>query len=323
VPEKLTFHFEGSLADSHKMNFYEAARFQYAASRLLVKLARFRVRGTFPQKISKKSNVEVNLTSQADGSFNINVEDQGQTEKGQFLDMSLSDLVAFVSERVIEKINGEALQERHTAPPSPSAPDQLEFTENIENLSHAIVEGKIRLKDIPTEVHHLIRRRVAEIHRELRLSHIPKDIEKITPDREQKLIAMAAPLLSEMATALRKSAETLEVSSSTDGTSRTVLFLDEKMAAEIETAKVDSEAITLLGDVIQFNKDNGWGKLRFDAGTNIVSFSIPYDILPIIKQRLIDTMKSDQVYLRVHPVRDRANEIIRLIVTGILDTPET
>jgi hypothetical protein len=50
MPETLTFHFEGALADSHRMNFYESARFQYAAARLMVKLAQFRQRGRFVKK---------------------------------------------------------------------------------------------------------------------------------------------------------------------------------------------------------------------------------------------------------------------------------
>lgn len=75
MAERLTFHFEGALADEHKMNFYESARFQYAAARLMVKLAQFRRTGKFVKKISTRSNVGVQLVSQADGSFNINIED--------------------------------------------------------------------------------------------------------------------------------------------------------------------------------------------------------------------------------------------------------
>ncbi|WP_327209525.1 hypothetical protein [Rhizobium leguminosarum] len=124
-----------------------------------------------------------------------------------------------------------------------------------------------------------------------------------------------------MATALRKSANTLEVRSSTHGQTRPVLFLDRKMAEEIETAIVDEEITPILGDITQFNKDNGWGKLKIENGTKTVSFSIPYDILPTMKQTLIDNMKRDLVYLQTYFVRDRTDEVIRLIAVGILPTP--
>ena len=81
--EALSFHFEGSLADEHRMNFYESARFQYAAARLIVKLAQFRQRGNFSQKITNNSNIAIELVAQTEGSFNINVEipEQGPTDE--------------------------------------------------------------------------------------------------------------------------------------------------------------------------------------------------------------------------------------------------
>lgn len=153
------------------------------------------------------------------------------------------------------------------------------------------------------------------------MNYNAESIKKIDFARSQKLIAMSAPLISEMATALRRSADSLAVSSSVSGASNPVLFLDQNMAAEIETSIVDKEITAILCDVIQFNKDNGWGKVKIENGTVIVSFSIPYDILPRIKQTLIDTMKKDQVYLQTYFVRDRAGDVIRLIVAGILPTP--
>ena len=131
---------------------------------------------------------------------------------------------------------------------------------------------------------------------------------------------MSAPLIREMATALRRSAETLEVSSSAHGEADPVLFLDREMASSIETSLVDEDITSVLCDVVQFNKDNGWGKVRME-GSAIVSFSIPYDILPRIRQNLIDNMKKDQVYLQTYFVRDRAGEVTRLIVVGVLPTP--
>ena len=124
-----------------------------------------------------------------------------------------------------------------------------------------------------------------------------------------------------MATALRRSADTLEVTSSISGEASPFLFLDRRMAQEIETAIVDEDITPILGDITQFNKDNGWGKLKIENGAKIVSFSIPYDILPTIRQNLIDNMKRDLVYLQTYFVRDRSGEIIRLIAVGILPTP--
>lgn len=317
MPESLTFHFEGRLADQHMMNFYESARFQYAAARLLVKLAQFRNSGKFQQKISNKSNFDVRLTSHSDGSFNINVEDPGQDVQSEhFMDISLGDLVAYVSERVIAKLDEDALKPTET-----SKQGDARIKSEVEILSEKIISKTTSIEELPRANRDIVKRRVAEISREARLKDSANSIIKIDFARSQKLIAMSAPLISEMATALRRSADTLEVSSSISGKSKEILFLDQRMASEIETSEVDDEITTFLCDVIQFNKDNGWGKVKFENGTSIASFNIPYDILPRIKQQLIDTMKKDQVNLQTYVVRDMAGEVIRLIVVGILATP--
>lgn len=320
MTEKIVFHFEGALADKHSLNFYEASRFQYAAARLLVKLSQFRHAGKFSKKISNKTNFDIRLESQEDGSFNINVEDFGQDTSGEeFINIPLGDLVSYVSERVIEKIDEVSLG--NTSSRTKGDADRAGgIAINIDELSEKIAKGEASLEDLRPKVRDLVRRRAAEVAREQALLKVESKITKIDFARSQKLIAMSAPLISEMAIGLRRSANTLEVFSSNYGDSKPILFLDQEMASAVETSVVDEDITSILCDVIQFNKDNGWGKVRIENNA-IVSFSIPYDILPRIKQTLIDTMKKDQVYLQTYFVRDRAGEVIRLIVAGILPTP--
>lgn len=325
MAENITFHFEGASADSHRMNFYEAARFQYAAARLLVKLAQFRHEGKFVKKITNNSNFNIELIGQTDGSFNINVEDPGQINAdNQFVKISLGDLLAYVSERVVEKIDQAVLvgettdstaRHRHLL----SGLTQEEFDGHVEQ----ILDGNGLTASLPPLVSDSVKRRAAEIYRERRLEASRRSVSRIDVARGQRLVAMSAPLLSEMATALRRSADTLQVSAKdTDGPSGTVLFLDRGMAQQIETASVDDDITTILVDVIQFNKDNGWGKARFESGSVIVSFNIPSDILPSIRQKIIDGMNNDQILIQAYFVRDKGGKIVRLIVVGVLPTPE-
>lgn len=302
------------------MNFYEAARFQYAAARLMVKLAQFRTSGKFSQRITEKINFNIQLASQEEGSFNINIDDPGQASTDdQFIEISLSDLVAFVSERIVEKIDNDALST--TTISSSASTDGSASAAAIESLVSAVMSGQPLTAGLPEQVKELVRRRVAELHREFRLASSKAAISRIDFARSQKLIAMSAPLISEMATALRESAETLEVRSSSHAGERSVLFLDRRMAASIETAVVDEEITPIIGDVSQFNKDNGWGKLKIDQGLKTINFSIPYDLLPGMRQVIIDSMKKDQVFLQSYFVRDRGGEVIRLVAVGILPLP--
>jgi hypothetical protein len=325
MPETLTFHFEGALADYHRMNFYESARFQYAAARLMVKLAQFRQQGSFVKKITNTSNFDIQLVSQDDGSFNINVEDPGQEGADEsFIKISLADLIAYVSERIVEKIDETTLASvpiPHRGTGTAGGIDDENPAAALDQLVEATMADKALTAGLSAQVQELVKRRVAESYRERRLAISKDAISRIDFSRSQRLIAMSAPLISEMATALRRSADTLEVTSSTPGETRPFLFLDRRMAQEIETAIVDQDITPILGDITQFNKDNGWGKLKIEDGAKTVSFNIPYDILPTIRQNLIDNMKRDLVYLQTYFVRDRSGEVIRLIAVGILPTP--
>jgi len=325
MSETLTFHFEGGLADQHKMNFYESARFQYAAARLMVKLAQFRKTGKFVKKITNNSNFNILLSSHSDGSFNINVDEPEQDpQSDEFINISLSDLIAYVSERIIEKIDETTLENivsLERMPLSTGSPSTHTPASALDQMARTAMADSAFISGLPGPVQDLVKRRVAEAYREQRLENNKTKISRIDFARSQKLIAMSAPLLSEMATALRRSADTLEVSSSEHGNSKPILFLDRRMAQEIETAIVDEEITPILGDITQFNKDNGWGKLKIENGSKTLSFSIPYDILPTMKQTLIDNMKKDMVYLQTYFVRDRSGEPIRLIAVGILETP--
>ena len=321
MPESLSFHFEGALADDHRMNFYESARFQYAAARLMVKLAQFRRRGNFSQKITSTSNIDIQLVTQTDGSFNINVEvpDQGPGDD-EFVKISVGDLIAYVSERMIEKIDQQALQE--ITPPDRRTRLGSTSDAALNKLVESAMSGADMTARLPLLVQDSVKRRVAEAYRERRLVENRTAIARIDLARSQKLISMSAPLISEMATALRQSAESMEITQTTGGKSNSILYLNRQMAAEIETAVVDKEITPILGDITQFNKDNGWGKLKIENGLKIVNFSIPSDILPSMRTTLIDSMQKDQVYLQTYFVRDAGGEVVRLIAVGILPTPK-
>lgn len=325
MAEKLTFHFEGALADKHRMNFYESARFQYAAARLMVKLAQFREKGKFVKKISNKSNFNVQLISQSDGSFNINVEDSSDAQKSDdFVKIPLSDLIAYVSERIVGKIEQDDLK---LALMPDSVDDHEDFSEeelseSLNGIIYEFIEDDSLIESLDPDTQEMVKRRIAEIYREKLIADNQEELSKIDFNTGERLVAMAAPLLSEMAnTSLRRSADSFEITSSSDMGEKSVLFLDRKMAKEIETATVDSEITPILGDVFQFNKDNGWGKIKIEEGTKVLSFNIPYDRLASLKQSLIDQMKVDLVNLQTYFVRDRAGDVIRLIVVGILATP--
>lgn len=164
--------------------------------------------------------------------------------------------------------------------------------------------------------------RLAEMKREQELAQQEARLRVIDGPREQKLIGMAAPLVNEMATALRRSADTLEIVAS-DGTRgpRRIVYLNKKMASEIELATVDREITAATGNIIQYNKETGWGKVRLKISEMPLSFNVPSDVKGILQSQLVQAMGRNEVYLQMYVVRDKAKKPIRVVVVGILPLP--
>lgn len=202
--EQVTFEFGGALADKHRMNFYEAARFQYAAARLLVKLAQFRNAGRFAKNITDQSNLGITLESQTEGSFRINTEvpepnpQQGGGGQNTFLEMSLGDLLAYVIERVIAKTDDEDLIQLFNAIPEITERfGKLTASDSalLEQIVRAIInDPELRGKIFP-EASELVERRISELNRQDRLIASKGQVARIDAPREQKLDASKNPRL--------------------------------------------------------------------------------------------------------------------------------
>ena len=125
-----------------------------------------------------------------------------------------------------------------------------------------------------------------------------------------------------MATVLRRSATTLNIVVKDEVNNKNVLFLNRKMAAEIESAAVDESITLILVDIIQYNKETGWGKARLAEVASPVSFNVPSDIKGKMQPQLVEGLNKEKVYIQAYFVRDKANIPTRLIVVGILSTPK-
>ena len=59
--ELIAFKFEGGPADDHAMDYYTAARFDYSAARLLLKITHYQQAGIIPKNVSKR--ITTNITN--------------------------------------------------------------------------------------------------------------------------------------------------------------------------------------------------------------------------------------------------------------------
>lgn len=322
--EKIRFHFDGALSTEHHLNFYEAARFQYAAARLITKLTQFQSTGRFNKRITDRTNTNSLLATHKDGSFDITIlVPLAMVAAEAFVSVPVGTLMSYVFERVLGKTNNSEVVDALNA--QKSIAEQFgKISDNdtgiMQKALEIIEQQQIDLKSANDQHSKNLERRLAELERERLLSSQHDQIMRIDNARQEKLLAMAAPLVGEMATALRRSANTLEIYDETHvGITNRFLYLNKEMAEEVIISKVDEQITAIRVDIVQYNKETGWGKFRLATSRDLITFNVPTDLKERLKSNIMKEMNKTQTYVQVYFVRDRAREPKRMILIGIIN----
>ena len=91
------------------------------------------------------------------------------------------------------------------------------------------------------------------------------------------------------------------------------------MADAVELALVDRHITTIDINIIQFNKQSGWGKFENIEWEGTPPFSVPGDILDDLKQTIVRAMNVDIVEVDCLFVRSPAGIPQRIILTDVRD----
>lgn len=73
MSEKLSLVFDGRLASSGQLHYYEYSRAAYAYARFVATIETFRRTGNVPQRITGGSNIDLIIESRGPGSFPIDI----------------------------------------------------------------------------------------------------------------------------------------------------------------------------------------------------------------------------------------------------------
>jgi hypothetical protein len=327
MPENLDFSFRGKLADNHTLDFYEAGRFQYGASRLMVKLDQFRRTGTFSRRITYDNNTRILLDTHEDGSFLIStVVPFLQAGGDEFIKAGLGALLSHVTDRVLTKSDSEsikiALENDRKALEIFEGQIQGQQDQNLKMLQ--MLQGRLENGDkLVSETYSLYERLLAEKERARTLEEERSALRKISPEQDAKLISMATPLLKDMGVSLRNSASTLTIYNNDNENKTPFVFLDKKMASEIESSIAVEKPVLILVRIIQFNIENGWGKLRTKEHEGLLSFNVPSDRKGDVQTELIEAMNRAGNYLDTYVeclfVKSTAGLLQRMIILNVRD----
>lgn len=317
--DQLQFYFRGGLAEQNRMDFYEAARFQYAAARLSVKLDQFRRTGRFSKRITSESRTNIDLFPFERGSFNLKIAAAEEYEKQPKIDVPLTALWTYIIERVFQPVETSAaldlIDDNSLRSEFYSLIDNnvFESTKAID-LLRSTIESKGQLATTEAE---LLDRLISEAERRAYLASHRDLLSMISPEQDAALVTMATPLLSEIAVPLRRSAKLVTISTIDRLGKRQILTADHQTASALESIKVDKHVSTIDVNIVQYNKETGWGKFRNDYWEGIPSFSVPADRKDDLRFDLLSAMQADRVSVDAYIVRSVSGDPIRLIMVDV------
>lgn len=183
-----------------------------------------------------------------------------------------------------------------------------------------LLENRIARGDqLTAENTELRERLMAEAERRAYLEGERATLRAISLEQDTKLVSMAAPLVKDLGVALRSSARTLNVSSTENTNRRRIMFLNRRMASEIETTAIDEQSTLILVKIVQYNRETGWGKLRIANEVGLLSYNVPSDLKTEMQLPLTQAMNEDQTYIECIFVRSPRGIKQRAIVLAIRD----
>lgn len=324
MAEEIQFIFDGKLAADSRMDFYELARFQYSASRLLVKLDNFRRTGRFPRRITHENEHRIIIKPFRQGSFGLDILAPVLMEGARLAyEVPISTLFSYVVERVFKPADDDAIKEalatqNHLIDAFAAGIEGRDETvrETLDLLRSEIDAGR----DLNRQNRELMERLNAETERRAYLQGQREHLRRISRDDDAELVTMAAPLLKEMNVPLRDSARDVTVRTRRDGRTTNILYATKKMADEVETAIVDRNQTRIDIDVVQYNKETGWGKFRNVEWDGLSSFNVPADINDELKEEMVAVMNRQLVEVDCYFVRSPAGVPLRIIVFDVRET---
>lgn len=317
--DQLLFHFSGGLASKNRMDFYEAARFQYAAARLTVKLDQFRRTGQFPRRVTTSSRTNIDLFPYAAGSFELKIEADSQTDKPLHVDVPLTALWTYILERVFQPTDtNEAL---NLIDDNALRSEFFDIVENqVFNSQQAIALFRKEMdksRGLSSGEQDLLDRLIAEVERRAYLESHKDLLAQITAAEDASLVTMATPLLAELAVPLRRSAKSVMIASIDEQGKRPVLWADSDIANSIDLIDIDRTVTSIDLNIVQYNKESGWGKFRNPEWQGIPSFSVPADRKVNLKHDLLSAMRAELVNVDAYFVRSKSGEPVRLVIVDI------
>lgn len=340
--ELIRIKFDGGLASSGQLHFYEYSRSQYAMARFIATVEHFRRTGKVTQRITVESNVDVIVRSPQQGSF---IEDLlvPAIKDGIAAAVStpLSAVISYVfhllaprSEKTETTV--EELAKIRKAELEADVAKAAEHTRQLEILASIIASERASskqaldlldwsLKTGNTAIPRLglgqsalmqMRDEVqAEVQREQEFEDYREQLESLDEDRLNRLTSRLRPMVSEIALPLRRSADKMSISHGEKET--TYAHLDLELVRSIQNRESEEHIVEVTGHVRSYDRDSGIGKITSNELHRVLNFVVPISDRVRLRDQILNAMRKDTVVLLCRRIVDQSGLPTSLILIEV------
>ncbi|CDX43061.1 hypothetical protein MPLDJ20_60097 [Mesorhizobium plurifarium] len=342
MSELIRVKFDGGLAGTGQLHFYEYSRSQYAMARFIATIEHFRRTGKVAERITVSSNVDIIVRSPQRGSF---VEDllipAIQQGMATVLSTPLSSLISYVwhllaprSEttdqaveqfakiRIAEVQASVAIEEQRTQQLAiwqkivdgerAKASDALELARWALNTTNVAVG---RLGHSQQELAEMRDELEAEVQREKEFSDHMDALEGVEESTMNRLTSRLRPMVPEMALPLRRSADRMSMSHGEPDT--TYANITPSVVAAIQDRDAEEIVVELIGHVKSYDRDSGVGKVTSEELLRVLNFVVPLRDRARLRDRILEAMKRERVLLLCRRIVDRSGLPTSLILIDL------
>jgi hypothetical protein len=333
--ESISFRFTGGDADDGRLNFYDASRFYYGAARFIYTLEYFRQTGTVLSKITTRVNAEYLITAPREGSWILDVlHDAGPVVAECAIKVPMEGLISFVMERLTPGTKSREmlaqLAQEQTAQARERTAQERERTKQIQALTKTneqalklvadLANAKVASDEQTRQVLNELKREItASKERERVIEPYKREFDRIPGKAVDRLVDRTSTQVVEMGKPLIRSASELSI---TSGRKRSVANLNRRSIEQLSGNVVDPIPTTLVGDLVRYDKENGWGKFRNPVFSKPVSFVVPSSRKSLLNLEVIEAMKEDKINVAFYYVRDRRGAVRYLVFDHLLEIEE-
>lgn len=346
--EVVSIVYDGGLAESGQLQFYEFSRASYAFARFVSTIEYFRRTGQVATRISRKHSTHLIIKAPEKGSFPLDIlipiAIDIAKEAPKYAQVPIKIILKYIMHSVTSRLSPK--QEKETLAlgkiflelEKERTNQSAEETKRIEAVERMVISGNVsnqaaldvvkRLINEPNtriseaqsnskSMSEIARRLEEHSEREVEFQPYKHQLESIGQDKLVKLTRKVRPQIAEIGLPLRNSADIIRFSTGTER--KTFATYDQKDISEINSRTLDEKAARTELRVFAYDKDSGIGKCDvLEENLLRASFLIPVQTRSHLKKKILRAMDRDSTLALVRYFRNKDGKITSIQIEDIL-----